>query len=481
MSRQILAIDIRNSAIAAVLINAGLKSSAIQSCAFVPFGDASEEPERLQKALATLKEQINSSDVNTVVALPADKAIYRSVHIPFKEDKKIRQVLPFELEPTMPWPIDELVIDYQKPSRQDHNGLLAIATEKRLLQNTLELLVNSQLKPQLVVPGAFPLVIGLMSWEEHFPDQALILDVDTQMTTLFAVMEGQIVLVRSLPAKIDSKSAMETLALKIRQTLTAFAETNAVEYSPTRTYFSGPIVRNDATAKGLAEILNLDAETLDLRQHLPKVETVGDLDSWHSAFMDNALALALLEAEGQACPNFHRSSSQLRNYWINYRPYVMGPAILAAVVLIMGMASVLIDSHMLQKRVDQINAQIEDTYRAAFPDEKKITDPLLQMQGKIKELKKNALEPNQGGTQVPSIDILYEISQRVPKDIDVVFTRMEVVTGAVTISGETAAFNVVDDIKGRLEKSDLFKQVTISSANMDKAGDKVRFRLKIDL
>jgi outer membrane translocation and assembly module TamA len=39
----------------------------------------------------------------------------------------------------------------------------------------------------------------------------------------------------------------------------------------------------------------------------------------------------------------------------------------------------------------------------------------------------------------------------------------------------------VEDIKSRLEKGELFKQVTIASADMDKSGKKVRFKLKIDL
>jgi len=49
------------------------------------------------------------------------------------------------------------------------------------------------------------------------------------------------------------------------------------------------------------------------------------------------------------------------------------------------------------------------------------------------------------------------------------------------VDGETAGFNIVDDIKNRLEQSDLFKQVTIASANMDRSGNKVRFSLKLEL
>jgi hypothetical protein len=58
---------------------------------------------------------------------------------------------------------------------------------------------------------------------------------------------------------------------------------------------------------------------------------------------------------------------------------------------------------------------------------------------------------------------------------------MTVGADEVTVTGETAAFNVVDTIKSHLEKSELFKKITIASANMDKSGKRVLFKLKIDL
>jgi len=49
------------------------------------------------------------------------------------------------------------------------------------------------------------------------------------------------------------------------------------------------------------------------------------------------------------------------------------------------------------------------------------------------------------------------------------------------ISGNTDTFNAVDNIKNRLEKSDLFKKIIISSANIDKSDNRVRFKLKVNL
>ena len=77
--------------------------------------------------------------------------------------------------------------------------------------------------------------------------------------------------------------------------------------------------------------------------------------------------------------------------------------------------------------------------------------------------------------------MLLQISQSIPDNIEVLLNRLTIGADEVTISGETTDFNTVDDIKSRLEKSELFKQITIASANMDKSGKKVLFKLKIDL
>jgi Tfp pilus assembly protein PilN len=159
----------------------------------------------------------------------------------------------------------------------------------------------------------------------------------------------------------------------------------------------------------------------------------------------------------------------------------MAPAVLLAVAIIIGLGGVMIDNHMLTKRVKKLDMQIEQVYLSTFPGSRINAPPVDLMKSKIKELKKGDASTGQVPTTARTIDVLLEVSKLVPKNIDVLLTQMTVGGDAVTISGETGDFNSVDDIKGNVEKGALFKQVTIASANMDKSGKKVRFKLKIDL
>jgi hypothetical protein len=480
MSRQILAIDIRRETIAAVLLNAGLKINTVTGCAHMPLAGKDGEPENLAESLASLLTEVNAVSANVVVSLPSDETLFRILRVPFKEEGKIRQILPFELEPIVPVPSNELVIGFQKEVVGEQAEVLAIAMERGRFDGYQQSIADANLKPQLIVPGSFPIISQLIASDDQLPDQALVLDVDRGVTTLYALAGHRIALVRSLPGGAYSEAEAEALALQIRQTLTAFADIQSIDFRPANAYVCGPDLQESAVTDRIAAVLDLPIRPLDLRRDLAKAE-FSVVDNYQPGHLDNALALALLEAEGLDCPNFHRTHSPLRNYWAAYRPYIKSPAILLAIALFLGLAGVFYDNHLLQRRLDTINGQMEQVFTSAFPEARPTKGAVLaQMQSKLKEAQKGSSAPVQGATRMASIDTLLQISQLLPSTVEVVFNRLVVGDDSLTVSGETSGFNIVDDIKSRLEKSSYFREVTIASANMDKSGKKVRFKLKIE-
>ena len=105
MSRKILGLDIQNDAIAAVLLRTTLKGRNIEAYAYVPLTDQDTLEDGLASVLAILAETADLAGAACIAAYPADAVSYRNVRVPFKEPKKIRQILPFELEPELPLPI----------------------------------------------------------------------------------------------------------------------------------------------------------------------------------------------------------------------------------------------------------------------------------------------------------------------------------------------------------------------------------------
>ncbi|MGD9365400.1 MAG: type II secretion system protein GspL [Desulfobacteraceae bacterium] len=481
MSRQILAIDIRSDTnVAAVLLNTGLKANTVEKSAVISLTDPSDNANPLVETLTLLKEQVAVGPAMVVVALPADGMIYHNLQVPFKDDNKIRQVLPFELEPMLPIGIDGLKIGFHKNHIGDLSEILAVAIDRDLFQSYMDAFDAVNIRPQLVVPGGFPLARYLSRLEELVSDQMLVLDVDYEKITLLAIMSGKIELVRRLATKVNDEQSTEAMALRIRQTLTALSDHRNETFAPATAYASGPGLQVPGALERIASSLELPVESIDLLQYNTRLE-MDDRVDWNPEILVSPLSLAILEAEGRPCANFHRIHSPLRNLWTTYRPYIMGPAFLLATALIIGLTGVIIDSYLLNQRVQKLEDQIQQVYLSAFPDSRAKGNPLSLMESKIQEIRKGNATTGMNPEQVRTIDVLLQISQLIPQQTDVLLKRMTMGGGSVTISGETADFNSVEDIKSNVEKGKLFKQVTIASANMDKSGKKVRFKLKIDL
>jgi general secretion pathway protein L len=480
MSRQILAIDIRNDAVTAVLVGTGLKSHTVLGSASVPIAAQSDDGDALSQSLESLLERLRPVAPNVVVSLPSDCVHFRFLHVPFKEDNKIRQVLPFEMEPTLPVPVDNLKIDFQKIVTGDQADVLAIAVDKSVLQAYMDKLAAANIRPQLVVPGGFSVISQLIDFDEQSVSKALFLDVDVEQTTLFALRSGHIETARCMVSGLTNSAAVEALALRVRQTIAAWSDLTRDDQEPLVVYASGPGLQNAGRGERLSQSLELAVQSIDLRQWMPRIEFSDEIE-WHPDLMNEALALAILEAEQKPCPNFHRISSPLRNYWSAYRPYIMVPAVLLAIIVVIASSSVLIENYTLGKRVDALDTKIKQVFESAFPGTRLSAPPLEMMKSKLKELKKAGAGAEKDVSQTRCIDVLLHLSQFIPESVDVTIDRMIVGPEEATVTGQTAAFNVVDDIKSRLEKSEVFKKITIASANMDKSGKKVLFKLKIGL
>jgi len=119
------------------------------------------------------------------------------------------------------------------------------------------------------------------------------------------------------------------------------------------------------------------------------------------------------------------------------------------------------------------------TFQSAFPEEKIIVDPIAQMKVKIEELKKRSFPIERKGPWIKRIDLLKEISARVPTQMDVNILKLTTGDEDLVMTGNTDTFNTVNDMKSQLEGCPLFKEITISSTNLNRSGNRVDFVLTI--
>jgi len=482
MSRKVLGIDIRKEALSAVLVKTSLRESRVDTHAYIPIADSEEEPDNIKTALEILTGQIDPAGCDCVVSIAAEHFSYRILNVPFKEAKKIRMVLPFELEPAVPFPVDDLVIDFIDLA-SDHQSaqtdLIAVAVPKSALNPYIETLAAIKIDPEMITVSGLPPALCLARQSDSGKDQ-LFLDINKSTTTLFIVGGGRVKLLRSIPTPVAEDTRAAALGAFVRRTLAAYGELSHSDFQPLDIVMTGSGLNGANFDKDVAGVLDLPANRLNISERLGIPIDDEDVNPWDPALMDSALSLAMVEIEGIGGPNFHKGQFAAKKFFVKHKKNWIKTGIFAAAVVVLLLFNLITDSYTLNKQLDSYDQQIDSIFQATFPKEK-IYETYQQMQIKLKEAQNNAAIQSAAGPHLRSIDILNAVSRSIPPTVTVDVTRMVISSETVLISGNTDTFNSVQDIKSNLEQIDFFKRVTISSTNKNRSGKEIRFQLKVEL
>ncbi len=479
MSRKVLGLEIREASVAAVLLESGFKGSVLEAQGFFPIPADTPGDEGLRETLKTIVETFKPAGAACVLGIPTTAVSFRNLSVPFHDPKKIRQILPFELEPSLPLPVDELAFDFDAVRRDGHHDLMAFTVEKSRIQGYLELLRSVNLRPVVIVPGGYAAARFADTLAADGGD-TLFIDTGEDHHTVFALAGGHVRMVRSLPVAGSGNPLVRNLETTLERTLTASRESLGVDISPARIVSSGPQADLLPAAGEDNRIMGLPVRSLADIRTFPRLKGVQETPEWASGKLDTALALALTEAEGMGGINFSTERSTIQHYWSEYRSQIIFTAVLLIIALTTALAGQIVSIRTKEHRLAELDREIETVFKRTFPGVTRVQAPLQQMQIKMKEAGDAGMGPELPGSRVRVIDILNALSQNIPASVDVAINRMVVGGDNVVLSGSTDNFNTVNDIKGRLESSDIFKAVTISSADLEKSGQRVRFKLKLD-
>jgi len=482
MSRKVLGIDIQDQALTAVLLNSSLREHHVEDFIHLPFSGPDDPERSLSAALQTLTEKMDLTGSDQVVSVPANQFIFRNLRIPFSNSKKIRMVLPYELETTLPYGVEDLVIDFHALNGSpagDQTELIAAAIEKNKLSPYIDALASIKADPEKLTLSGLPTALCLAHQADAQEDQVFI-DVSDTYGTLFVLAGGHLKLIRSFPLPAGPSKAT-VLCFQIQQTLAAFLESAEFNFKPIELVASGIGLKEDEMAAALSGVLDIPVKTAAIADRLNIPVAGKEQNRWIPAQMDNALALALMEVEGYDGLNFHRGQFAAQKFLSKHKGPLIKTGILAGALLVLLIFNLLMEAYTLNKSIRNIDSQMTEIFKATFPDAKTVRYPYQEMQARIREIKKDDAFEAEAGPQIRSIDILNSISEQIPESVKVNLTRLVIQPDNVLISGTTDAYDAVNDIKSRLEKVQYFKKVTISSANIDRSGNEVRFMLKLEL
>ena len=425
------------------------------------------------------------------LSLPADRFYIRRVDFPFRNSAKIRQALPFEIEATLPVAADTLALDFlllpqkQKGARQP---VLAAAIDQSQLANCMTTLAEFAIEPELVTVGAWPMAAAIAPPEpahsasddtdDSIPT-VMLLTGTPPFWTLFVCESQKVLATRNFRLAASGPDPWAALSAQVRLSTAAMLDRREIEALPGQGYFSGQVPDDMAgRSLSLSDDIRFRLQPLDLIQ-MHQVTSGNDAKS-PTAAMDNALALALCLSQQLEVPNFNRQHGRAMRLVDEHRPFLSAAAVLLGLVLVLSGINAWIDLHVLNQRVERLDRQISQEFKTAFPEVKRIVDPLQQMRSNISAALSETSSDLLTLRGLSVVDIINELSRILPSDWKLLLTDVTVGPDNMTLTGTTSAFNTVDQIRDRLAGQPWVESAVISAANMNKSGDEVRFKIRVN-
>ena len=468
-------LDIGTTGIKAVEVTRTLRGPRVTSYGVLPLNrrEKGEILLRLREVLSKLERK----GEDLVYLYPSSLTMVHRIPLPFRDRKKNQQVIKFEAEPFLPFPADQVVVDFYSVEKEEAGKeALVFAVRKGDMGESLSLLKEAGLDPERVVPEAlalFWLVRGLGKTSEG---PGALLDLGKEKATLILWHGNRLNLTRSIPISGGPPSAaanpnLARLAEEVKRTFLSAGdrlEAQTVE----KIYLTGGGSLASGVDKNLSKYLEKPVSLLDLG------EVAGEVPKEHHPFLSAALGAAWGDSSAD---------------WINLRREEFAPLqraqrargrlkILIAYGIILGVlggAAFLLNLYLQERKYRDLRAQIRKEFSQALPEVKKVVNELQQMKARVQEerAKLGSLGGGPGGGS--PLEILREVSLMVDPGTKVRVTELLMDSEAIEMNGEADSFDTVNQLKARLEQSGNFKDVQLKTARASSLENVIEFKFQM--
>lgn len=516
MPEKILGLDIGKYYIKAVQLTAGLKGYQITGSSLIEIKESGGAQEVLKK----LFENDNLKSGICITSLPVKSFSFRNIKLPFKNKKKISQTIAFELEPLIPYPAHDVLIDYIIVDRVDQSEILAAATLKSGVGELVKLLEEHHTEVSIIDVDAMPVASKLLTMRNSSnkplikeEECGLLLDIGGEDTASILFKESKVfhirhydfggnaitrVLARALNIEFayaekkkregDTAEVREEISkichrffLEVKNTLQFLKWNGYIDKEPSKIFLTGGGALYPDITKELTANFSVPVEMVDISSNDDIKMDGRTRRDWDPMLMNNAFALATREIKKSIGFNFRRGEFELKRKHERFKKDFRWVATLLLIVLFAFGVDVFVDYHYDRIYLNELNHEINDVFKKTNPEVTKIVDPVQQLKVKITEAQKSSMGLSGIGSGSTALNILKDISRLVSKSRDFIITSFTFDGAFVEIKGETDNFDTVDDIKTDLDKSIYFKNVTTSSASRIKKGSRVGFDLRMEL
>jgi hypothetical protein len=436
----------------------------------------------LSGALSRLVVEAGQPDI-VISALPVDRVVKRLLELPFKDARRLHQVVPFALEEHLPFPVDNGTVAFTRVGREgDSTLVMAAMVRKTDLQQHLDLLQKAGLDPKTVTLA--PLALAAMftrakngNGNGAKPMAHLVVEGDESSTSVVLVdVGGTPRALRSMPAGLMmsdgsavSQDAAAPILNSVRQTLLAHGE----ETDQTDVIVAG-------AAAAFPKVRGLISDSLAM-----SVRDGGAFDYtglFEGSVPNNgkfSTCIAMLLGEMPSQPidliNFRQGEFMFRGRVRGdlspfYTSGILAAALLAVVIFHFALG---VSANL--RRLRQVNAEIAAVAGPVLGE----TDPAnakAQLQSGIAKMNKR-LNLIGGNLTHSPLDTLIAVSRALPPRFPVQMADVQIDSQGLRVTGQADSFTTVDQAKRALDKSGYFGSIEVAHAKAGSDPSKVDFRM----
>jgi type IV pilus assembly protein PilM len=514
LKQRVLGLDIGDHSVkAAELVHTpfrGLEVGQLRTLPLEPGADLAAE----------LREFLRVYELPTdavVCALPGDRVSSRRLSFPFSDVKRIAQAVPFEVEGQVPFDLDDFLLDWEPVRRQrGSTDVMATLARRSEVGTLLEALREAGIEPRVI--EAEGLVLANLGALFDLTGTRLLVDVGHRKTTLCLLCDGRPVAARTLPlagqalteAFAQERGVPTSEAERLKQETGAFPpgiETGEGKDQPVLDRLARELVRTvgslepllreaaegtleEVTLLGGSARLHRLAEYLKQRTGLPVAMLAAPAEPHRTTLLARgdptlfapALALAVRGTPmARTRMNFRQDEFARRVDLTQYGSQLRGTAWRGAAAILVALVWVLVGITLGNRQARELETRTASLYEQAFPGRPVPDNVLATMRGAVQDAHGRADVLGVYAGNLSALDILTELSARVPQNLPVIFEELNIDRRTIRIRGHTERFENVDRLQKELETFEPFSQIRVSEIQSDARRGGKTFNLTISL
>ena len=204
ISRRIIGLSIQETVVSATQINATPRITLIEKLHEepIPPGAPGSYNDRLSQAVKNVLAKLSKYD-QIRVSIPSSIVTFKELTLPFTDIEKIKMVIEYEVEPMLPFSLQDAVVDFiiTSQNKTDKTSqILVAAVRKQDLQIIFDAYQTAGVDPGCITVDLFALY-GLYLQIDEYKDTegaSALVDIGSTTTSVSFLLNGQIRLIRSI-------------------------------------------------------------------------------------------------------------------------------------------------------------------------------------------------------------------------------------------------------------------------------------------